>query len=200
MADIDIERKGPPFWPWLVGLLAVLVVVWIWAAGDRGDEYPTETIAERTPSPGTPAGTMGTTGAIDEYVQFAGDTGTGATAETPGMGREHEYTAEGIRKLRAALEALVEQKPNADARGRLDGFRQAAERIQQDPTSMQHASQVRDAFTSAAEVIASVEGASADQVKATAASISADQPLLDQRDKVHSFFRQSAEAIQQAAG
>lgn len=199
MADIDVERKsrGPSIWPWVVALAAIILVVWIWAAGTGPDEeYPEQTAAERAVAPGA-AGTSGTAGgAISTYAEFA-DRDPGDRLE---MGREHEYTAEGIRRLAAALEDLVAQKPQSDARERLERFREIANRIEKDPTSGAHAELVREAFTSATDVIQSVGGAGAgDNLRSTAESLTPDQPLLEQRDKVRRFFSESADAIERAA-
>ena len=113
------------------------------------------------------------------------------------MGRDHAYTAEGIRKLDAALASLVEQKRDSDARAPLDGFQDVAERIQKDPTSTEHAGQVRDAFTRAVEVLASLDAAaSTGQLRSIVESIDADRPLLEQRDQVQSFFREAGRVIQ----
>lgn len=68
------------------------------------DKEPTEaTTAETRPSDDTPIGTAGVpTTPVREYLQFSGV----ATGEVPPpMGRDHAYTAEGIRKLDAALAA-----------------------------------------------------------------------------------------------
>jgi len=64
MADINVERKGPSIWPWIVGLLVLALLIWAIAEMvDRGDEQ-LETAAEQTetdvvppavPSPGAAA-------------------------------------------------------------------------------------------------------------------------------------------------
>ena len=83
------------------------------------DNEPTEaTIAETRPSDDTPIGTAGVpTTPVREYQKFSG-LATGGEVPPP-MGRDHAYTAEGIRKLDAALASLVEQKHDSDARAPL---------------------------------------------------------------------------------
>ncbi|HSK09879.1 MAG TPA: hypothetical protein VK911_09890 [Vicinamibacterales bacterium] len=203
--DIDIKPKRPVVWPWIAAVFALLLVVAIWATSNRPEDQ-TAAGGVRYPSvlrPGEPApGVAGTAGLapapIREYAEFAGSAPSETAAGT--MDADHEYTAEGIRRLGDALDSLVEQKPNADSRASLDRFRQSADRIQQDPSSMQHAGTVRNAFTSAVDVIDSIEGApeTAD-LRAAAEMIDPGVPLLEQRDRVQSFFRRSAEAIQAAA-
>jgi hypothetical protein len=209
MADIDIQRTRPVIWPWILGLVALVAIVWIWAAGREtpGDEMAAdrtgeqqERVAPAQPAraPGAAVGTAGTEpGAVEEYVEFA--RGADETDARP-MGPEHEYTAEGIRKLAAALESVIERAPDTnDARARFDRFREIADRIQQDPTSGRHAAMVRDAFTRAVDVLETVvPAASINQLRSTAESISPDEPLLEQRDAVHSFFDESARVMQSA--
>lgn len=193
MAEINIERKPPSIWPWLLGLAAIVAVIFIWAA--TGDPEEERTVAQVSQDTTGTSGTAG--GAIDEYAQFArGEAGAG---EAPQMGREHEYTAEGIRRLGGALESLIDQRPTDDGRARLERFQEIANRIQEDPTSAQHANQVRTAFTRATEVLASIDEAAAHQLRTTAEAVDPSEPLLEQREDVREFFRQSAEAIERAA-
>lgn len=195
MAEINIHRKAP-LWPWIVGIAALFAVIFVWAGVT--DDGPTDDIAA-TGYGNRPTGTAGgARGAVDDYLAFAG---IGAAASTaPDMGREHEYTAEGLRKLSAAINALVTRDGDGDSRTKFDGFRQAADRIQQDPASLDHANQVRDAFMKAADTIASLDDVTmADQVRSAAQAIDADKSLLEQREAVRNFFRESARAIQSAA-
>lgn len=194
MAEIRIEKRSP-IWPWIVGVLVLLVVGWM-AIGALNDEEPVVEQAALQQE-----GAIGTAGAavpaaVQDYAAFAGESGQ------PSMGREHEYTAEGIRRLSAALGAFVEQNANdTETRNRFDRFRQAADRLQQDPQSGAHAGTVRDVFTSAVEVFESgrIDAGDVSRLRQTATSISADQPLLEQTDTVKQFFSQSSEALQRAA-
>lgn len=199
MAEIKIQEKRGSYWPWLVGILAVLIGVWIWAAVADPEDDQQQAAADVAPSAGVPAGTSGTMAApIREYVQFARD--ANAMAGNADMGRAHGYTAEGLRKLDAALEHLVQQRPSEGTRTSLDGFRQAAQRIQRDPSSEQHAGTVREAFTRAAELIAGMNAGAGTSVQEAAESIKADAPLLAQRENVQRFFRESAEALERLSG
>ncbi len=201
LAEIDIKRKAPSIWPWIaaLALAAVIAVIWIWAAAGDRDERPQEqAVVEPAERPAGTNGVAAPAGALGDYVDFARTPEGGD--QRGDMGPGHEYTAERIRKLAAALESQVERTPGAEARASFDRFREVADRIQRDPASGMHATLVREAFVRAAEVIDSFENApQTDDLRATAGSIDPDQPLLDQREKVHNFFRQSAEALQATA-
>lgn len=60
---------------------------------------------------------------------------------------------------------------------------------------------VRDVFTSAVDVFESarIDAGDVSRLRATASSISAERPLLDQVDGVRQFFRDSADALERAA-
>jgi hypothetical protein len=204
MAEIRIEKR-PPVWPWILGVLLLLVVGWIAIGALNDDEPVMEEAAVQQPvtDPVAPQreGTVGTAGAtvpaaIQDYAAFASE-----TAE-PSVGREHAYTAEGIRRLSASLGAFVEQNADdTETRDRFDRFRQSAERLQKDPQSTEHAGTVREVFTSAVDVFESgrIDAGDVSRLRQTATSISADQPLLEQTDTVKQFFSQSAEALRRAA-
>lgn len=38
MADIDVRRRGPSIWPWIVGLVVLALVVWLLAETLGHDE------------------------------------------------------------------------------------------------------------------------------------------------------------------
>lgn len=51
MAEINVERRGPRVWPWIVGIIILLVVIWIITETlDRNGETQRETI-EVVPAP-----------------------------------------------------------------------------------------------------------------------------------------------------
>lgn len=202
MTEIRVERR-PPIWPWIVGVLALAAVAWL-LIGAFADRPPDEPTLAGRPVEGTaedanqPAATTGRApSAIQEYAAFAG-------ADAPDRvspGQNHEYTAEGIRRLTAALEAHVNTNGDGESRERFERFRQRADRLQQDPQSAEHAATVRDVFTSALEVLESTNVPQDDtsRLRETATAISPDRPLLDQIDRVRQFFRQSSETLEQAA-
>lgn len=58
MADIDVERKGPSIWPWIIGLLVLALIVWAVAEMLGPDEAEfAETERVETVEPVPPAAT-----------------------------------------------------------------------------------------------------------------------------------------------
>lgn len=53
MADINVERRGPKVWPWIIGLIILVLLIWAIAEiMDRNGE-PTREVIEVVPQPGT---------------------------------------------------------------------------------------------------------------------------------------------------
>jgi hypothetical protein len=127
--------------------------------------------------------------AVAAYLTFAQ---APAPAEIP---PSHDYAADRIRSLAAALETIAASEP---MRERIQTLRVAADRIQQDPQSLQQADHVRGVFISAIDVMAAVHqdrlptsDALRQQIGETrqaAEAVQADQPLLQQKKRVKAFF------------
>jgi hypothetical protein len=214
MAEIDIQKKeGTPVWAWIVGLIALLLVVGvIWAVMGNDDDRTDTRVGQDTVSAvgdtAARADRAQTNGAVAAYLEFSRRPAQ-VDAE---MGREHEYSETGLRRLVAALDQVVRsdtigQQPLEQ---RLDRVRERADRITRDPESLEHANWVREAFTEAASIIEDVRDQRAtgdaaldghvQATRAAAESINPGTPLLEQRDAVHRFFSESAEALDRLRG
>lgn len=56
MADINVERKGPSIWPWIVGLLVLALLIWAIAEMvDRGGDEREVAVEEVEPQVSPPA-------------------------------------------------------------------------------------------------------------------------------------------------
>ena len=55
MADINVERKGPSIWPWIVGLIVLALLAWLLMGvlGDDDEVVEGETVETVEPV-GTP--------------------------------------------------------------------------------------------------------------------------------------------------
>lgn len=216
MADIDVERKGPSIWPWILGLLLLLLLGWLlWEWLDDDEEVLTDpaTVGVTEPLPPGPvppvavAPGQDTLGAalpapVQQYL-------TTCTDAQGSMAMDHQYTSNCIQRLTASLDAVL-QSPNlqgVDVRSELQDYRQKAQRLVESPeASTQHANMTRDAFTSMATLLNKVQDArypglsgQVDQLEQRAQSVQAEQQLLEQRDAVHGFFRQAGDVLQAMA-
>jgi hypothetical protein len=95
MAEIKVERKGPPWWLWvLLALLAVALVWWAIAAfGDEDGEAP----ATEAAAVGAPAATAPASAATDERALT--DIATVLDADDPSALVGREVDLRGVRVL-----------------------------------------------------------------------------------------------------
>ncbi|WP_224995648.1 hypothetical protein [Cesiribacter sp. SM1] len=212
MAEIRVEKKdNKPIWPWIIG--ALLLIGLIWAVAELFDsEEPEREVAaveqpvveDRTVIEEERVANNQMAAPVSEYITFAEQ-----DEQSPDMGLDHEYTSQGIQKLKAALVALADEHGagNADIQQKKQDMEQAADKIQQDPTSLQHANTIKDTFTKASNLMASIQQNSfpdasdeVEEVKSAAESIDVNTQTLNQKDAVKEFFNESSEAIQAMAG
>jgi hypothetical protein len=213
MAEIDIQKKQRgPVWPWVLGAVLLLAAVGLLLVF-VGQDDPTVTEPRPTAAPVDlerpgvdpvrPAN-----GAVEAYLEF----GREPEEVDVDMGRHHEYTQEGLQRAVAALDEVIRadtvgQRPLEE---RLDRVRDRADRITRDPASPEHANQVREAFTEIADLMEDVRGRRVpdqppveERVRATreaAEAIDPGTPLLEQREAVRRFFRESGQALDRLRG
>ena len=199
MAEIQLERKEGKNWLWIVlGLLLLALLAW-WLLSQRGDDDPV--VAE---TPGVVADSISRTGMtasgeVGGFIQFVEDNRTRTE-----MGRDHEFTAEGIRHLAGALGAVAMRDTvgGAALQPRLDSLRQKADVIQRNAQSGQHSNQVRDAFTSAVAIMDDLRqrrypnaAGHVTQARQAAEAVQPGQQLLNQKTQIQQFFEHSAEVL-----
>jgi hypothetical protein len=87
--------------------------------------------------------------AISQYLQFVDNRSSRDASPS------HEYTADGLRQLSAALAAVASRDNVGGAawQPRIEEIRTRADAMQRDPSSLQHAQQTREAFVMAASLI-----------------------------------------------
>ena len=188
MTEIHIERKGGKGWLWALLAVVVLGLLAWWLVTRRDDGRVTAAAPAE----------------VREYLRWADDASARQDA-----GRLHEYTAEGIRALAAALGALVtgDQVNGAALQPQLDELRRHAEAIQQNPGSTEHADHARQAMASAAELMGGIQErrfpnlqAQVAEVRAAAQSVRPGRGLLEQKVEVDRFFDRASVALRAMAG
>lgn len=210
MAEIHIERKSYRVWIWvLLGvailLLATCVVAW-WRGDARG---PLTGAVSGGSVVGAAAGTAaGADGAVGTYLSFVEENRARQAA-----GPAHEYTADGLRRLAAAIGELSERnQAGAEAlRAELNVLRAQADSLQRNPQSTEHARYAREAFRTAASLMSALQqrhypkerfpnlAAEVAQVRVVAELVLPGRLLLEQTSDVQRFFDQSAAAIRAMA-
>jgi hypothetical protein len=120
-----------------------------------------------------------------------------------------DATAEGLRLLAAAIEALAVRDTAAAAtvRPRLDVLRARADSAQRDTLPAERARRAGEAFVLASELLQTLQDRTppsltdrAAEARQAAAAVRADQPLSQQPDAVRRFFERAAAALRGMAG
>lgn len=212
MADIDVERKGPSIWPWILGLLVLALLVWLlveWL-GDDDDvvDQPVATVVDDTLGAAAAPVTapVGATAAGGQQMQQYMT--TCAPAQPQEMGLQHEYTANCIELLAGNVESISAQAQGVNVQSELDRARQNAQQLRQSAADTTvHARLTSEALSSLATAIDRVQeaqypnmGGQVDQLQQTVQNVEASGTLLDQREPVQNFFRQAGDVLNSMAG
>jgi hypothetical protein len=180
---------------WLaLGLLLAAAVAWMLLnlfAGERS------TTASASNGESMPAAVLGDTIAgapqlVNEYLLFVA-----LHQGTAHANRSHDYTADGLRRLAAALSAVLQFEPETGASQRMqvESLYRRADDLRRDSTSLEHAELARGAFTTAEQVSRWLQERNApaaalqlDELRTAASDIDPTVPLLQQISKVERCF------------
>lgn len=195
MAELHVVRKSNSIYPWLlIGLVVLALVLWWLLGRNRGEPQLGTAMTDSTLVRDSSAGMSSS--AVRDFARFA-------EADLP-VSVSHNVTADGLRKLAAAIEAVAPSGTVAgmDVGLRADEIRQRADSLQRDPSSLTHARQTREAFLLAASVLQQMQEArftgmtdQTRQVMDAAQGLKADADLLDQTPQVRQFFTSAATAL-----
>ena len=207
MAQIHLQRKRPSIWPGIIAALAIVLLAWLVAETWIVDDDERVDGAVSAPAAPEMAATTGTSPAppadVAAFLTFAANSGA------PAAGPAHDYTAGGIRRLAAALDAVTREKQigSQNVRERLQAFGRTAEQIQANPEATAHSNQVRESFLSAANLMTTMQQdrwpdaadirRSVEEVRTAAEAVEANRPLLEQTSAVRQFFDRAATALRE---
>ncbi|MBW3670064.1 MAG: hypothetical protein KY432_00160 [Acidobacteria bacterium] len=216
MEETNLEPKRRPLWPWIVGLLVLMLLIWLLLeAMDRDEEalVATGTAVTETIAP-VPTATTDTADAgvlpqqVEEYMRTCY---LEEGAEPEAVGREHEFSTHCLNLLAGSMSAVAQQRPADPAIDQqIENVRQQAEAIgESDPTSLEHSNAVRSAAEASAEALGAMQQAfagtdqqavsSVDRAREAAQQISPTEALLDQKDALRTFFREAGNALRNMA-
>lgn len=209
VADIDLERKDKrSLWPWILGLLGLVLVVWFAAemlGDDDADYAATEPAAEQV-TPATspqPEADADAPAAVAEFEEQCAS----RTTTTDEMSLDHEYEESCVRQMTAALDAVIQRETVDDTElaELMRDYRTRADRLTENRDSPEHSTYLRDVFDGVEGLIAHIEDTReeagealdrrSDDVAEAAAAFTADEPVLEQREEVAAFFRETAAAL-----
>lgn len=219
MADINLEKKrSTPIWPWILGLLALLVIGWlIVEAMDRDDRDVATTTSTAAADPitapapaGAPvSGTQASAATMPAGLQeYTSRCQTEEGAQPDAIGQDHEYTTRCFDLLASSMSAIASQRQaDVNLTQQIETVQQQVNSMRQsDPASLEHSNSTREAATASAEALSSMQqafGTAGDEAESAVRSardaaqqIEASEALLEQREELKTFFREAGNALQ----
>lgn len=205
MVEIRIESRAR-LWPWmLLGVVLLVLIAW-WLHTRREREVVTETrdgtVIDTVPA--TAAGTVeGMPTRVNDFLHFVAESQVHV-----GSALTHQFTADGVRHLAAALGAMSEADSvgGVALRPQLDAMRERAEALERDERPTDHADYARDAFERAASLMEALRFRQypnvADQVREVrqaAEMVRPDRGLVEQSRGIRRFFDRAAVALRDMA-
>ena len=219
MAEINVERKGASIWPWILGLLVLLLLGWAIVElldSDEPEIAAVDPVAAPvaasivTPAPAVPAtpaapGVTAMPAAVSTYLTQCTEEQGAPQGE---MGLQHQFTVNCLQQLRAGLDALITQGQvaNTNVSQRSDQYTSTVQSLQaSNATNTNHANMTRDAAGIAVQVMQAMQTAwfagnqqiqsAVNEVQQAAQGIQTTVPMLQQRESVHTFFRGAGDAL-----
>lgn len=207
MAEIDIKKKDPSVWPWVVlGLILLAIGAWYLFLRPTPLNTPSavnsDSVAASSDSQMGSGASESTGGAMPaavmEFNRFAEAQTSTAT------GPSHEYTADGIEKLADAIDAVVQKRAvsGVNVSQVLSEMRARADSLRSDPNSTAHARKTREAFLLASGLIMQIQGvnypslaSSTTELNDAALAVKVEPPLLEQTAEVNRFFSNAASTL-----
>lgn len=175
------DVKAGPL-PAIAGVLVIVAVMGSLWWKTREEPATAPAVAQVAPAAPAPAPARAVPAAERDFLAFA-------SREAPAsLPPDHGYTADGLRKLAAALATSGGNLLWRDRAKRLEAM--AAE-LEKDAASLDHADKAREAFLETADWLGDPG------VKAAGEAIRPDQPLSQQSAQVEAFFRAVAARLQQ---
>lgn len=202
MAEINVERKTnkKPVWPWLLGLLILIGVIWAIAASTNDPERVEMAEEEQFPVLSERVADRPEEGEIDAFVSYVQNENVQQE-----LGLNPVITSEALLRLSGSLEVLA--GPEHAYVQQINQIRTSAEQLQIEPAPdiTRQAELAYSGFTSAATVLellqeehfpdAESNESQVEEVQEIVGQIDPTKILAEQQDKVLAYFQKTAEAV-----
>ena len=203
MAEIKIEHKKAPIWPWILGLLLLMLIgagIYYYVIKDKQAE--TEVVANEIPQneilPEETTATNTIPAAVTDFITFANEESPYQDGE---MEIHHKYTSNAIRKMAAALVAIADKKGMSSQMNIQDlstKLNADADEIQKNWKSTDHADHIKQAFLQVSGAVNQLSDAN-ENLKKEANDIDVNKLTLEQKADVKDFINKTAIVMKQLA-
>lgn len=202
MAEIKIEHKKAPIWPWLLGLLLLMLVgagIYFFVIKDKKEQI--EVVANEIPNEIIPVETSNAIpAAVTDFIKFSDEENPYQDGE---MEIHHQYTSDAIRKMSAALVAIADKKGMSEQMNMQDLSKKLnadADQIQKNWKETNHADYIKQAFLQVSGAVNQLsDGSTNENLKKEANDIDVNKLTLDQKAAVKDFIHKTASVMKQLA-
>ncbi|MFN3999833.1 hypothetical protein [Algoriphagus sp.] len=198
MAEIKIEKKSTPIWPWiLLGVALLALLIYLFSSRDEGNgrDEITEVRTEESSYASSSREVTGNNSAVLAFVSFIRE-------DPDQMGLDHRFTNEALSRLTSATNAMAD-KVGYNVQQDMSQVRTHTDKITKDPFETTHANSIREATGSLATALKNIQqkafpglASDADKVKNASTAIKANVLTLDQKKEVKNFFKESAQLLE----
>lgn len=206
MANIRIEKKNTSILPWLLGLLALIVVAFLAVELFDSDDddlayVETEESYEGTAAPTAYADTEQGMSDVGTYAAEAAAYEIELNRLEAEMGLDHDYSSAVFKQLARSLQAMSNELDLSNAeevRATIDRLYQTADRLDQNWRSPEHADMIRKTGEQVLMAVSTIQqnrfpalAAEVQELQTALYKIDPQTLTLNQKDAVKGFFRQA---------
>lgn len=213
MAEIKVEKRRKPAWPWIIGALAIILAAFLFLNRDNFEETENPVASTGT---NQQEGVAGGKSDSDNEISTSASEITGSDCiqkfssfvqnnKAKAMeGVHHSYTHDGLKYLSCSLESLIDQNnvKNAELDKKQSQLSQTAEAVQKNVDSDDHISKIKDAFKESVDILETIQEENypelkdkVAEVRKAASSLETKTSTLEQKDELARFFEKASEVV-----
>ncbi|RPI74364.1 MAG: hypothetical protein EHM47_03815 [Ignavibacteriales bacterium] len=200
MAEIHIQKKKRPVWPWILIIAAVLIAAWLLVENTRVDEQiagglkDEQKEEEYNSIPKTHSSAM-----LNDYIRFINE------EQPSGSNPNKDFINEGVKKLSMAISEIAEEKfpRNSEINSQADLIQKKSYNLRDDS---KNSNEIRDIAVSTADIFGSMRKNSGKNIDSEVSAVrnSADKIVINksvekQQNEITDFLKQSGDVLQRLA-
>lgn len=205
MAEIHIQKKRTPIWPWIIGVLIVVIIALILIDNPLKTKIEDTNIVvfnDTTESDYKRTDTSHASEKVNDFVLFINNPPEDKSSN-------EVFIKEGVKKLSGALTSIVDEKFPAEAEinNKADFVQQKSDSLITENNFSKNSKEIKEIFISTTEVLNSIQqknnqnmDAEISEVKNSAEKINSGKPAIHQQKEIQTFFKEAGDILQVLAG
>jgi uncharacterized membrane-anchored protein YhcB (DUF1043 family) len=200
MAEIRIQKKKPPVWPWILIIAAVIIAAYLLIENTRVDEEiaggmkdDRDNIESETERDYSDPQSDRSSEIVNDYLLFINN-------QQPGS-EQGDYISGGMQKLTSAISAIADEKfsGDADINDKADRLQERTNNLNSDNDSRSF-KQIADNSVNVLNDMQQKKNKNIDNkisdARKSLDKINSSQPAENQQEEIENFFKESGEVLQ----